>query len=842
MIQVTRFNRVWFAGLISLVALASLIAPPALFAAEDDGETEDQVDVEVGVQGVDLDADQAGKAQFLKYQDYPDGAVLGHLLWNHTSKKNNFQFEAWNVAQRNQRFDLFGNYGTAWKVRAGYKQTPFTTGGGAVLPLQRGAGNEYGATFSVADFTQQAMEDPDGNGIPFYTDPAETAGDNALVFGMMNDVLAAQNQFLVGTDRNSGYAGFTYSPGRHWTLEIDASQDVRDGTLAMGSGTYQRITDVNGDGITDYDYFFSVRGLELPAPIDYRTTMLTGSLNYQARKWFVNARGMFSEFDGGYRGITYDNPFWFTDTVATSGSRRGLWESGRMSMPPSNEAWDFALSAGFDLPARTRITALASFGEMTQDDLFMPMTTSTALIGTADINGDGVIDAQDDPTDTTVFQNPFTLDGYRTLGPSLDATVNTQMLNLTITSKPVKKLKLLGRYRSYSYEGQEGIQAVSGRAEYVESQMKTDFKKDTILHTPLDYTRNTLDIEAAWGFSRAFKLRGFYKNLTYQFDQYKFDATETDATRDAGSRAVAETGEDTVGLTGIFGPGTWVTGYLTVSSARRDFDGDYRPGFDGENSDVRQFDIAKRDRDAVDLRVDFNPSGRWNGGLGFRAANNDFPDSIYGLQEGNLQGVDLSLGYFPGSKLSLFLYGDYSKWDGKTHIRTKCANCGAPDPALAPWNITGFDQFSDYTDTTSSVGVNLTYDSEKKDKIELTIDYTAGEIEQDTFNTTAPRELNPANPLFGEIAEVAVGHPFPNQENSLLDVRIKWTRMINKFVSAGIWYGYQDFSLTDFQLDGLQPYGANFLDVDDATRYLFLGNRISDYRAHIGQAFVRIVF
>ena len=70
-------------------------------------------------------------------------------------------------------------------------------------------------------------------------------------------------------------------------MDFDVIQDTKDGSLAMGSGTYQRITDVNADGVTDYDYFFSVRGIELPAPIDYRTTRFIGSLNYQDRQWYL---------------------------------------------------------------------------------------------------------------------------------------------------------------------------------------------------------------------------------------------------------------------------------------------------------------------------------------------------------------------------------------------------------------------------------------------------------------------------------------------------------------------------------------------------------------------------
>jgi len=823
--------------LFSVVLVLLIVAAPT-WAAEDDANTEDELEVDVGLQGVSLDADEPGEARFLKYQDNPEGAVLNHLRWNHTSANNYFHLEAWDATQKDERFDLNAGYGDAWKVRAGFQRTPFIVGGGAVLPLARGDNDEYGATFGIADFIQQGLEDPDGNGVPFYTDAAETANDNALVFDLANELLADQESFFVGTERETGFAGFSFAPGSNWTVDFDATQDSRDGTLPLGSGTYQRITDVNGDGTTDYDYFFSVRGVELPAPIEYKTTRFSGSLNYQRKGWFVNARAQFSDFDAGYRGLTYDNTFWMTDTQG-GGAMRGLWNFGRTSLPPSNEAWDLALSGGFNLPGRTRITGLVSLGEMKQDDLLMPMTTNTATIGTADINGDGFVDANDDPTTTDVFNAPFVLNGVPTVGRSLGASIDTQMLNLTVTSKPIDRLKLLGRFRSYSYEGQEGIQAVSGRTEYIESRLVTSFKGDTILHVPLDYTRNTAEVEATYGFTRQFRLRAFYKMLSYDYDQYRFDPAETDSTRDAGSRAVDGTDDNVVGLTGMFGGAGWFSGHLTVSTSDRTYDGDYRPAFSGENADVRQYDIANRERDAVLLRFDFTPADAWTFGIGYRYAEDDYVDTEFGLLDAELQSVDLSLGYTANERLNLFLYGDISSWDGDMRLATKCSNCGAPDPGLAPWDIPGYDWLSEYTDNTTAVGFALAYASTGKQRFDLSIDYTEGKIEQDTVNPVTPTELNPANPLFGQVANVALGFRFPDQESTTLEGRVKWSYRVNRLFDAGISYIYQDFDLVDFQLDGLDAYGANFLEVDDATRFLLLGSRIGDYTAHIGQVFVR---
>ena len=38
----------------------------------------------------------------------------------------------------------------------------------------------------------------------------------------------------------------------------------------------------------------------------------------------------------------------------------------------------------------------------------------------------------------------------------------------------------------------------------------------------------------------------------------------------------------------------------------------------------------------------------------------------------------------------------------------------------------------------------------------------------------------------------------------------------------------------------MEPYGDDFLSVDDATRYLFLDSRYRGYSAHVMQVFLKV--
>ena len=90
--------------------------------------------------------------------------------------------------------------------------------------------------------------------------------------GFINDLLTGATPFDLELKRRTDELGLTYNGSSSWSLGLDYQRHESRGQQPLGSGTYERITDVNGDGTTDYDYFFSIRGVELPATIDYDTT------------------------------------------------------------------------------------------------------------------------------------------------------------------------------------------------------------------------------------------------------------------------------------------------------------------------------------------------------------------------------------------------------------------------------------------------------------------------------------------------------------------------------------------------------------------------------------------
>ncbi len=182
------------------------------------------------------------------------------------------------------------------------------------------------------------------------------------------------------------------------------------------------------------------------------------------------------------------------------------------------------------------------------------------------------------------------------------------------------------------------------------------------------------------------------------------------------------------------------------------------------------------------------------------------------------------------------------------HLRTKCNNCTDPSPvmlkAALPYgrNVPNFDWFPNANDKTTALGGGIDWDGGGHTTVNFSINYVKGQIEQTTRNPGTPVELDPSNPLFGTTAFVALGYDFPTQSNSLIRSELRVTRRISEHVAAGVWWLYEKFQLDDFQWDNLQSYGANFLAVDDGTRFLFLDSRYGEYNAQVLQAFVKVSF
>ena len=158
---------------------------------------------------------------------------------------------------------------------------------------------------------------------------------------------------------NAVAAGFALHP--EWRVEVDYAHRTKRGT----EETYA-------------DFLYQSTGL--PRPVDYRTESLGARVIFDRDPVLLAGEIRSSRFRNDESVLEWENP-WLGPAVA----------NGRKALAPDNEAHAFTLRARMDLGAGSVASAFLSWGEMTQDDRFLPYTTNAALaldpLPAASLNG-----------------------------------------------------------------------------------------------------------------------------------------------------------------------------------------------------------------------------------------------------------------------------------------------------------------------------------------------------------------------------------------------------------------------------------------------------------------------
>ena len=813
--------------LAAMGMIISFIAATAPCArAVEEEKYEDKAAVSAGIQQKEVDADENRGAKFEEYREIPDGFVINYLSWSISRKDAGlgdtyFQFIGKDVLQKDEkigaRFGIFGKL----DINLDWTKTPHNFSSGAKFLLD----SVSPGTYRIADETQMLFQDPNGDG---------TLGDTTDIPAFVADFLDSRDTLKIGIRRNEGGFHLRWTPVAHWSFNLNATQEKRSGIRALGTGSYLRTTGIaDSDGVGT-DSLYPVRGIEVPEPIDYTTTALNFGFKYTHQRFFGGFTYQASSFENNVPTLVYDNPFWFNDCNAAGGtpgcppgtSQRYLVKEGRMDLSPDNDAQNLILSGGVFLPLSTQITVLLSRGETTQDDSFIPWTTNTALIGVADINKDGTVDATDDPTTTALLPRR-----------SLDGKVETTTVNLVITSRPWKPLRLTARYRTYDYDSTHDQVSLPGYVQYVDSAWVTAFNSQPITHHPIDFSKKVSALEASIHPWKYFGAMLFFQRNSWDYDIYKDLDEDVDHVRDVGTRAVEGIDDDTMGITLFTNPVSWFDARLTYSDSSREFDGTYTTFSPKEHQGVRQYDLFERCRTNLDAQVNFNPLEKLTFGIGYRTIEDDYADTPvtwdgnegepFGFREREENGVTFNLNYAVDRKVSLFAYAEGSKAETLVHGQTKFGT-------FANLNNTWFTELTDKSKA-YGIGGNFVI-AEDRYYLDASLNFADGKVSYDSWNPISDFDTGDRNSISAEAFD------YPDQVSKTWAGELKLWRKFSPRYALGISYLYEKFDLDDFQWDVLTPYAYSFITNDDGVRYLLLDSRYSGYTAHVAQLFMKIKF
>src|SRR3990170_4578947 len=223
--------------------------------------------------------------------------------------------------------------------------------------------------------------------------------------------------------------------------------------------TYTRI---NKDGDRPMGVPFGFNFIEVLEPIEQTIHDMRLQATIAREQWQLQFSYTFSLFENSVSSLTADNPSVAADTAAASAA-------GRMSLPPDNTAHTFSLAGGVNLPWwRTRVTSNFSYSLRLQNDDFLPHTRNPLVFNAA-------------PVDLALPQS------------GLNGNVQIFLYNLNVTSRPLPPLTLSLKYRLYDYKDKSDVIAFPAIVE-TDSTIVAEVRRPG----RWSYRKQNGDVDARW--------------------------------------------------------------------------------------------------------------------------------------------------------------------------------------------------------------------------------------------------------------------------------------------------------------------------------------------------------
>ncbi len=495
----------------------------------------------------------------------------------------------------------------------------------------------------------------------------------------------------------------------------------------------------DGYNLQSLNFGFS-NTIESEVPLNDRTTDVKAAIE------FANAKGLLSV---GYNGSWYnneinayrfDNPIRYTDIV-------GGPSLGQMSTWPSNSMQTVNVNGRYGLPGRTKASAAISVGNSSQNQALLAATVNTALVAP-------------------------TLE--RT---SAEAEAKTLSMVYTVNSRPAEYLWLNAKYRYYDYDTRTP-------AFFISSMVVADNTLGAAKESePLDIKRQTLDLDASY--------------TPFQFASLNFGYSREDA--DRTFRIYEKTAENIIRASIDSTGNQYFTVRAVIEKSSRTGSGD---DFEmlaeiGEQTAMRHFDIANRDRTRSSLILQVTPVAV----LGFNASvatgHDDYSESYFGLRDNKNHSYSLGFNLVPKDSINFGVEYVYEKYAAVQWSRTSNP---LPSPSFDdPSRDWGIDSSDKVNTVTANLDLIKTF---PKTDIRFGFDLSDG---KSTYvynlgpNSTVLTGINygPGN-VFNPIPIVQLA---PNR-TKLTTGRADLQYFVRANVALGAGYWYEEYRSEDFSLNG----------------------------------------
>ena len=518
----------------------------------------------------------------------------------------------------------------------------------------------------------------------------------------------------------------------------------------------------------------------LVRPIDYQTDDFNFTVAYTGEKGQYSLGYHLSLFNNNDNAWMWDNPFnnsqWSAGANFSDGAR------GRMASEPDNKAWQVNFAGGYNFGMRTRVTANISYGQMTQDQTFLPYSS--------------------------VFTAAIPLPRN-----NLDGEIATLYANFNLSTRITDRLGVTARY-TYDDRDNNTPTDIYVRIPGDATTQGGLIDGNARVNWPYSLKRHKVELEANYNLFQTTRLA-----VGYDYESKDRNFTE-----------VENTDEHTGKIRLIFNPVDYAGGWIRYqhSSRRGSVYVSNQPVLTGHNPDyiaditvsdpgelyendplMRKFHIADRNRDQVAASVNFYPNDVVTFTVSGHYNNDDFPNTQDGLQKSRNGNVSLDAGYTPNQKISFHAFATYENYDYKQRGFYHPGFAGPLTPTtdrIAVFGDNWWTQESEDNIYTGGAGADWNV---IKDKLTVTVDFLASHaITKTTPNSDGLAFL-----------------PLPDLKTDLYRINVTAEYTIKKNMGVRFRYLFENFDTSDFARD--------LVTVDTLSNVILLGNGTPNYSDHV---------
>jgi MtrB/PioB family decaheme-associated outer membrane protein len=592
--------------------------------------------------------------------------------------------------------------------------------------------------------------------------------NNELRTTTIRDYTDQAAEFELRTKREIGVLDVVFNATRDLDLKFNVTSTGRKGAIPHGAT-------------------FGFNNLvELPVPIDQRTTDATTLLEWANEDGLVSVGWDGSWFDNHIETLIWDNPLKINDSPSyPSAYSDGRGPSqARMALWPTNTQQYVHATGSIVTAGRGRLTGYLAAGVSRQNATLLPHTINAQI---------PVI-----PLERS----------------TAEAEIRNTMFNVQYSARPLQEFGVIARYRYADIDNRTPHFETLGRVRF---DGALDDAANSPEPEPYSVKRKNFDVDGTFSVLPLTSVKVGYGNA---ITDRTFRVLE-ETTEHTFRASVDATGNQYASVRGLF----------EVSSREGDQLNLHVLDGVGEQPTMRHFDIADRDRTRFTVIATANPTAivGLSGSIGI--GRDDFPASGFGLQSYDSNQYSVGIDVIPNDRVGFNLVYAWEDYASLTQSRS-----AAPPPAVTfgalEFEDPRRDWFTDYDGKVKNIDATLDI-AELAPRTNLRVNVNWSDADDVyTYQLTSDSVL----PAPQQLAPVV---------NELLRSTIDLSYRVNNNLRVGAGYWFEKYDVEDFALGpltisdiALPPVQPGFPIV--ATNSLLLGYIYRPYTAHTG--WVRLTY